>query len=157
MPLYAFRIFPLLDFRRWRRFHRGFRRRYGGAFSGRPRECAGAVRAVRADLRLDVFHPGLALVVDGATVCRHNPSIGRWEHPYARCCDSSVLAADTRLLFGRWTDNGARSHRITVAGAIPYTASYVRHFRVTNTANQWGPERSISALHLPMDSTRIVR
>jgi uncharacterized protein (TIGR03437 family) len=102
---------------------------------------------------VSTFPAGLPMIVDGATITSTQTfdwALGTTHTLEA--ASSAPITSDSRLLFGRWSDDQIRVHTITVdASTSYYTASYVRQFRITTAASPSGSGTVDLSPPLPAD------
>jgi len=80
---------------------------------------------------VSTFPTGLPITVDG--IAYDSTQSFDWApgSTHSIAAAPAVTADNTRFLFGRWNDDGDRTHTVTASIGAYFTASFVRQFRVT--------------------------
>ncbi len=81
---------------------------------------------------ISTFPNGMPITVDGVSFT--STQSFDWPDGSTHTISTAATAStanDTRFLFGRWNDDGDRTHTVTAAAGAYVTASFVRQFRVT--------------------------
>src|SRR6185437_11188119 len=78
---------------------------------------------------------GLTINVDGSDYTE--PTTFAWptQSVHTLAVMSPQGSAGTRQVFSNWSDSGAQSHRVTIAGPASYTASFKTQYQLTTSAS----------------------